>query len=261
MPAFGLIAGSGLDKIPGMDIGESLRLSTPFGEPSGDYQTGRIAGKEIVLLSRHGPEHRIQPQRVNYRANLWGFRELGVEQIISISAAGGISGRMGPGTITVPNQIIDITSGRDSTFYDAEDVVHIDLTEPYCPDLRKYIFRAAESSGVIVTKSGTYICVNGPRLETAAEIRTFSAWGADMVGMTAMPEAALARELEICYAAVAVITNFAAGISGKKLTTTEVMETMRACFDRVNLLLQAFLGLTFLDPVCGCRQALKDSRI
>lgn len=261
MPAFGLIGGSGLDNIPGMEISEQVRMSTPFGEPSDDYRKGVLAGKEVVLLWRHGPGHRIQPQKVNYRANLWGFRELGVDKIISINASGGISARMKPGEITVPDQIIDMTSGRATTYYEEEEVVHIDMTEPYCPDLRNYIFRAAEISGIPVIKSGTYVCVNGPRLETAAEIRTFSSWGADMVGMTAMPEAALARELGICFSGMAVITNFAAGISEKKLTTAEVMETMRASMGKLRLLLQAFFALAFAAAQCGCRRALEDARM
>lgn len=261
MPAFGIIAGSGLDSIPGLDIAERVGLTTPFGAPSDDYGIGRLAGKDVVLLSRHGPAHSIQPQRINYRANLWGFRELGVERIISVNASGGISRQMRPGDIIVPDQIVDMTSGRESTFYDAEEVVHIDFTEPYCPDLRRYMFRASESSGVPVTKTGTYLCVNGPRLETAGEIRTFSLWGADMVGMTAMPEAVLARELGICFAGIAVITNFAAGISAGRLTTAEVMETMKASLHRVRLLLQAFFSLTFSAPGCGCRQALEDARM
>jgi 5'-methylthioinosine phosphorylase len=262
MPAFGIIAGSGLDNIPGMDIREPVRLSTPFGDPSDDYRLGRLAGKDVVLLARHGPGHRLQPHRINYRANLWGFRELGVEKVISISASGGISREMRPGEITVPDQIIDLSSGRASTFYEAEDVVHVDLTEPYCPDLRSYVFKASEISGVPVRKSGTYICVNGPRLETAAEIRTFSLWGADMVGMTAMPEATLARELEICFAGIVVITNFAAGIEPKKkLTAAEVIESMQAALDKIKLLLKAFFSLTFMHPACTCRHALDDAKM
>ena len=119
VPSFGLIAGSGLDGIPGLDIVEPVKMATPFGEPSGDYLKGRLAGKDVVLLARHGPEHRIQPQRINYRANLWGFRELGAERIISVSAAGGIRSGMRPGVLVVPDQIIDMTSGRKSTFYEA----------------------------------------------------------------------------------------------------------------------------------------------
>lgn len=261
MPSFGLIAGSGLDGIPGLDVAESLKMATPFGDPSSDYGKGRLADKDVVLLARHGPEHRIQPQRINYRANLWGFRELGVERIISVSAAGGIRSGMRPGNLALPDQIIDITSGRKSTFYDAEEVVHVDLTEPYCPDLRSHVLAASDRCGVPVTGSGTYICVNGPRLETAAEIRTFSLWGADMVGMTAMPEAVLARELGICFASIVVITNFAAGITGKKLTTTEVMETMGASLEKLRVLLQNFFSLTFPARQCGCRRALEDARM
>lgn len=261
MPAFGLIAGSGLETIPGLVIGETVTVSTPFGQPSDSYRRGKWGGKDVVLLERHGPAHRIQPHRINYRANIWGLSELGVKKILSVSAAGGISPGMRPGVLAVPDQIIDMTSGRASTFYDGEEVVHVDLTQPYCPYLRSQVLSASQDAGVPVIGSGNYVCVNGPRLETAAEIRTFSLWGADMVGMTSMPEAALARELEMCYAGIAVITNFAAGITANKLTTVEVLETMRAAMDKLGQLLETFFSLTFPTATCGCSRALEDARM
>src|SRR3990172_5842741 len=148
MPIFGVISGSGLYDMPGLEITDSAKLTTPYGEPSDAYRIGRISGKDVAFLPRHGSPHYIQPHKINYRANLWGFRELNVEKIISIGASGGISGALKPGTITVPDQIIDTTSGRRSTFYDKNEVVHIDFTEPFCPDMRNSIFRAAEQAGV-----------------------------------------------------------------------------------------------------------------
>jgi 5'-methylthioadenosine phosphorylase len=168
---------------------------------------------------------------------------------------------MEPGGIVAPDQIIDVTSGRQSTFYDEDEVVHIDFTEPYCPDLREHIFAAAEKSGIKIIRQGTYICVNGPRLETASEIRAFSMLGADMVGMTGMPEAVLARELEICFASISVITNFAAGISGEKLTAKEVVESMGAATGKIKVLLRAFLLRDFSAFSCSCGQALRDAKM
>jgi 5'-methylthioadenosine phosphorylase len=261
MPVFGVISGSGLYDIPGLEITDSVKMRTPYGDPSDFYRLGTLQGKEVVFLPRHGSPHYIQPHKINYRANLWGFRELKAERIISIGASGGISSEMKPGTIAVPDQIIDTTSNRISTFYEEDEVVHIDFTEPFCPDLRSYIIRASEESGVRVIKDGSYVCTNGPRLETAAEIKTFSLWGADMVGMTAMPEAALARELEICFAGISIITNYAAGISGKKLTTSEVVENMHAATGRLKSLLTTFFGLEFSSPLCSCGQTLKEAKM
>jgi 5'-methylthioadenosine phosphorylase len=261
MPILGVIGGSGMPDIPGLTITDSVKIDTPFGEPSDIYKVGTLSGKEVAFLPRHGSLHHIQPHQINYRANIWGFRELGVRTIISIGASGGISDWTEPGMLTVPDQIIDMTSGRLSTFYDKGEVVHVDFTEPFCPDLRNRIFAAAERSGVEVMKSGVYICVNGPRLETTAEIKTFSLWGADFVGMTAMPETSLARELEICFASISVITNFAAGIGKKKLTATEVVEAMRASREQLRPLLRELVTSDSPEPACSCRETLKEAKL
>jgi 5'-methylthioadenosine phosphorylase len=261
MPQVGIIGGSGLYDIPGLEITDSAKLTSPYGEPSDVYRIGRLAGREVAFLPRHGSMHHIQPHKINYRANIWGFRELGVERIVSVGASGGISKDMKPGLLALPDQIIDMTSGRASTFYDEDEVIHVDFTEPFCTDTRRYLLDAAQRSEVGVHESGVYVCVNGPRLETAAEIKTFSLWGADMVGMTAMPEASLARELEICYAGISVITNYAAGISDRRLTATEVVETMQAATERIKLLLKAFLSLDFREPACSCKGILRQARM
>jgi 5'-methylthioinosine phosphorylase len=261
MPLVGIIGGSGLYDIPGLEITDSAKLTSPYGEPSDVYRIGKLSGKEVAFLPRHGSMHHIQPHRINYRANLWGFRELGVKKIISVGASGGISKSTRPGLLTLPDQIIDLTSGRASTFYDEDEVIHVDFTEPFCRDLRKYLLVAAQRSGVGILESGVYVCVNGPRLETAAEIKTFSLWGADMVGMTAMPEASLARELEICFGGISVITNYAAGISESRLTATEVVETMQSATEKIKLLLKTFFSIDFGDPVCSCKGTLRQARM
>lgn len=261
MPEFGIIAGSGLYDIPGLVITDSVKIRTLYGDPSDVFRIGTISGKEIAFLPRHGATHNIQPHKINYRANIWGFREIGVKRIISVGASGGISSKMKPGLIAVPDQLIDFTEGRLSTFYDRDEVIHIDFTEPFCSDMRSYILKATKKARIKVSKTGTYICTNGPRLETPAEIRAFSIIGADIVGMTAMPEAALARELGMCLAGISVITNFAAGVEHKKLTATEVVDMMQRSAEKLTLILKEFFNLNFSAMSCDCARALKNAKM
>jgi 5'-methylthioadenosine phosphorylase len=258
----GIIGGSGLYNIEGIALKKKKKISTPFGEPSGPYEIGEFSGVDIIFLPRHGSGHTIPPHRINYRANIWGFKQIGVRRIISVSASGGLRLRMKPGTITVPDQIIDMTNGREGTFFDGVNgVTHIDFTEPFCPELRKAIIGAAGKSGVRIRKSGTYICANGPRLETKAEIALFAGFGADVVGMTAMPEAALAREAEICYGGIAIVTNYAAGITDKKLTAKEVIEEMNNTAGQVRKLLKAALSSVPSHRGCACSEALREAKV
>src|SRR5208282_1746685 len=258
----GLIGGSGLYDMDGLEIKEEISLSTPYGAPSSTYKLGDFDGTELVFLARHGVPHRIPPHKVNYRANMWGFKSLGVEKIISIGAVGGINSGMKPGSIVVLDQIIDMTMGaRTATFYDEDKVVHVDFTHPYCAEVREIFIQAAGRISLPVKKSGTYICVNWPRRETKKEILVFSSIGADVVSMTAMPEAALARELEICCAGIAVVTNYAAGLAGARLTTTEVMETMGNSLDAIKALLRAAVPQLPAHRSCACKDALKNAEI
>lgn len=256
----GIIGGSGLYKIEGIAFKEEKDISTPYGKPSASYRIGELGGIEVAFLPRHGSPHKIAPHKINYRANIWGFREIGVKRIISVSAVGGINPQMKPGDIVVLDQIIDMTENRASTFYD-DEVVHIDFTEPYCLELRNAILESGERTGVSLKDRATYLCVNGPRLETAAEIKAFSLLGADVVGMTGMPEASLARELELCFSGISVVTNYAAGISGKKLTTTEVVEKMTETIEKIKLLLKETIGLLQVNRNCNCKDALKDAKM
>jgi len=257
----GVIGGSGVYEIDGVVIKEDKRISTPFGEPSDSYRIGEISGVEVAFLPRHGSPHHIAPHKINYRANIWGFRELGVERIISVNAVGGINSKLKPGNIMLLNQIIDMTEGRASTFYDEEEIVHVDFTEPYCPELRTALLTAGKNAGVALKEDAAYICVNGPRLETAAEIKAFSLLGADVVGMTGMPEASLARELAICFAGIGVVTNFAAGISGSRLTVTEVVKTMKESAEEVKILLEKTFAAIPHTRNCGCKDALANAKM
>lgn len=257
----GIIAGSGFYNIEGVKVKETKKISTPYGDPSDVYRICEFGGMEFAFLSRHGTPHHIPPHKINYRANLWGFRELGIERILAVNSVGGINPEMKPGDIVTPDQIIDMTHGRAATFYDADEVAHIDFSSPYCREVNSYIAEAAEKTGNKLKKTGTYVATNGPRLETAAEIRFFGNIGGDMVGMTGMPEACLARELGICFSCIAVITNHAAGISTHKLTVTEVIESMHGAMEKVRSLLMKTLESLPGKRTCECSEALKDAKL
>jgi 5'-methylthioadenosine phosphorylase len=262
MSKIGVIGGSGLYSIKGLELQGQKTVRTPYGKPSDHYVIARSGPKEIIFLPRHGSRHSIPPHMINYRANIWGFRKLGVKSILSISAVGGIGKGLKPGDIVLPDQIIDMTKNRINSFYDGkEGVIHIDFTDPYCPHTRKILLRAGKRARVPLKNRGTYMAVEGPRLETASEIRSFSILGGDLVGMTGMPEAALARELELCYAGISVVANFAAGIGKKKLTAKEVMDEMSAATDKIRRLLQATLEIAEEPAKCSCNDVLKQAKI
>jgi 5'-methylthioinosine phosphorylase len=209
----GIIGGTGLTQLPNLEITHRQVIRTPYGEPSGALTFGNINCHQVVFLARHGYGHTIPPHLVNYRANLWALHSQGVREVVSVATVGGIPASLSPGTLVIPDQVIDYTHGRKNTFHDGVDktVTHIDFTEPYAQKLRTLCMQAATSAGEPFMDGGTYAAVQGPRLETAAEINRLERDGATMVGMTGMPEACLARELGIDYAALCVVANYAAG--------------------------------------------------
>ncbi|MFU2488929.1 S-methyl-5'-thioinosine phosphorylase [Thauera sp. WH-1] len=208
-----IIGGSGLTQLSNMETLRREVVRTPYGEPSGALVFGRMCEEPVVFLARHGFGHTIPPHRVNYRANIWALKEARVTGIVSVASVGGIRADLAPGTLVVPHQIIDYTWGRSSTFFDGGDsaVKHIDFTHPYDEELRRRLLAAIAATGDVAIDGGVYATSQGPRLETAAEIDRFERDGADLVGMTGMPEAALARELDLPYAAISVVVNYAAG--------------------------------------------------
>ena len=214
-----IIGGSGLTQLANREVERREVVRTPYGEPSGPLTFGRLCGQPAVFIARHGHGHTIPPHEVNYRANVWAMKQAGATSIVSIASVGGIRPDLGPGTLVVPHQIIDYTWGRKCTYHEGGDasVVHIDFTQPYDPELRRVLLEAARDAGQAVIDGGVYAATQGPRLETAAEIDRLERDGADIVGMTAMPEAALARELELPYAAITVVSNHAAGRGDSKL--------------------------------------------
>ncbi len=208
-----IIGGSGMTQLAGLEVTSRKAVRTPYGEPSGALTFGRLRGRRVAFLARHGYGHTIPPHEVNYRANVWALREEGATEIVAVASVGGIRADLGPGTLVVPHQIIDYTWGRRSTFFEGGDVPvsHVDFTAPYSEPLRQKLLAAARACGETLLDGAVYAATQGPRLETAAEIDRLERDGADLVGMTGMPEAALARELDLGYAAIAVVVNHAAG--------------------------------------------------
>ena len=208
-----IIGGSGLTQLASLEVTFRKAARTPYGEPSGALTFGKLRGRDVAFLARHGYGHTIPPHEVNYRANMWALREEGATEIVSVASVGGIRADLGPGALVIPHQIIDYTWGRRSTFFEGGDVPvsHVDFTGPYSEPLRQKLLAAARACGEPLLDGAVYAATQGPRLETAAEIDRLERDGADVVGMTGMPEAALARELDLPYATIAVVVNHAAG--------------------------------------------------
>ncbi|VAW74752.1 5'-methylthioadenosine phosphorylase [hydrothermal vent metagenome] len=241
MTKLAVIGGSGLVQLEGMNIIRRERVETPYGEPSSSLVHGELEGVALVFLPRHGDEHTIPPHKVNYRANIFALQQAGVEDVIAIAAVGGIHEDMVPGVIAIPDQIIDYTWGRKHTFFEDEQnpVTHIDFTRPYSERLRKALRTAASKTGLDIINGGTYGATHGPRLETAAEIQRMQRDGCTMVGMTGMPEAALACELELSYACCAVSANRAAGLSPGGISMADIQSTLATAMENIKRLLSA----------------------
>ncbi len=247
-----VIGGTGLTAFPGLEYVIKKKLSTPFGDPSGEVLLGQLQGHKIAFLPRHGHAHSIPPHRINYRANLWQLQRLGVSRVLAVNAVGGIHKAMGPGHLCIPDQLIDYTYGREHTFFDgsgvmagkdsdgltATSVEHVDFTSPYSGDLRQLLIQAMANLRFENTStSGVYGCTQGPRLESAAEILRLQRDGCDMVGMTGMPEAGLARELKLNYASVCLVVNRGAGLSPEPITMTDIERVLEEGMGRVHKLI------------------------
>ncbi|GAV24986.1 methylthioadenosine phosphorylase [Carboxydothermus islandicus] len=232
------------------------KVTTPYGDI--EVTVGELSGKRVAFLPRHGAGHTVPPHLINYRANIWGLKMLGVKQIIATTAVGSLNLNMKGGDFVLIDQFLDFTKNRIYTFYDGGErgVIHTDVTEPYCPELRKIIYNAAKELGYTVHPSGTYVCTEGPRFETAAEIKMFAKLGGDLVGMTSVPEVVLAREAEMCYASISLVTNFAAGISPNPLTHEEVVEMMTTKSEQLKNLIAKTIENLDPDRSCWCQRAV-----
>ena len=236
-----ILGGSGLTELAGLEVTRRQIVRTPYGEPSGPLTFGRLGATDVIFLARHGYGHTLAPHEINYRANLWALNSKGVKRIVAVCSTGGITGRYVPGALAIPNQIIDYTWGRHATFFEGSEqpVVHVDFTHPYDAAMRREALDAATQSGIAVVDGGTYGATNGPRLETAAEIGRLERDGCDLVGMTGMPEASLARELGIGYAAIALVVNWAAGRGSSRdgVVLSDLAKTLEDGMSRVRSLL------------------------
>lgn len=262
MKKIGLIGGSGLEDISGFSYEGEETVETPYGKPSAPYKKYRYNNIEIYSLARHGINHEFAPHKVNYRANIYGFKSLQVDEILTFSAVGGINLNYKTGDLVVSSDAIDNTSGRDLSFYeDSGTVIHIDMSEPFCPSIRSKILEAGRKSGIELIDGGVYVCTNGPRFETPAEIKMYRLLGGDMAGMTLFPELTLAKEQGICYGQVCLITNLASGVEdNKKLTSDEVIEEGRRNSKKIQILIKEYLDIQ-KESVCNCKNILSGAVI
>ena len=254
----GVIGGSGFYHMPGLEQVEQIELDTPFGKPSDPYYRGRIGETEVIFLARHGNGHRLLPGEINFRANIFGMKQLGAEYLVSVSTAGSLKEDIHPGELVVPNQFIDRTFKRPSTFFGSGMVVHVSLADPVCPDLARDLAAAGRSIDPTLHEGGTYLCMEGPQFSTRAESNLYRSWNADVISMTAMQEARLAREAELCYAVLTLVTDYDCWHqSVAAVDIGEIMRVMRANVEKAQATVARMAAaLVKRDRTCGCGQAL-----
>lgn len=258
-PVIGVIGGSGLYEMEGFTDIEEVRIETPFGEPSDAFITGNLEGKRVVFLPRHGRGHRLLPTEVSYRANIYGMKKLGVQRIISISAVGSMKEEIVPGHIVIPDQFFDRTVGkRTSTFFGDGVVGHVQFSDPVCADLARILYDAAGKVGATVHRGGTYICIEGPNFSTRAESNIYRSWGVDIIGMTNVSEARLAREAEICYGTVALATDYDCWHEEHDDVSVEaVVAVIKKNVATARQIIREAVRNLDERPVCNCGRALE----
>ena len=252
----GIIGGSGVDQIPGIKDLREVEVKTPFGKPSGNLIIGILENVPIVFLSRHGKGHIISPTEINVRANIYALKSLGVEQIISISAVGSLREEIKPRDFVIPDQLFDRTHSRPSTFFSEGIVAHISFADPYCKELAKIIYEIAREKQYAVHLGGTYVCIEGPQFSTRAESKVYRSFGFSIIGMTNLPEAKLAREAEICYATIALVTDYDVWKEGEEVTVERVLENVRVNVENVKGLIKMVIPRLQRERKCECASAL-----
>jgi 5'-methylthioadenosine phosphorylase len=254
----GIIGGSGLYDMAELVDREEVRLSTPFGDPSGPYVTATLRGRRVAFLARHGAGHRIPPSELNFRANIFGFKLLGVERIFSASAVGSFKEEIPPTDVVVPDQFFDRTYGRISTFFSGQGIAgHVSFAHPICPELSRIAFESAQAVGARAHMGGTYVCMEGPQFSTVAESRLYKSWGMDVIGMTNLQEAKLAREAEICYTTIALVTDYDAWHPvDDHVTVDMIVANLQRNAETAQRLIAEAVGLVPTDRRCTCGSAL-----
>jgi len=259
-PVLAIIGGSGLYQFPSLENAKTLKITTPFGSPTSPIITGELFGKKIAFLARHGIGHIYTPSEVNYRANIYALKALGVPRIVSISACGSLREDFKPGEIVIPDQIVDFTRSRVSTFFGDGIVAHIGSADPFCKDLSSQVIKAVKATGAVLHKGGTYITIEGPRFSTKAESNLYREWGVSVIGMTACPEVFLAREAEICYATMAHVTDYDVWHTSEKPVTVEmVIETLNQNTGIAQDAVKELVKNLPEDRDCDCNHNLKDA--
>lgn len=260
----GVFGGSGFYEFAEGAVKE-VKVETPYGAPSDKVALCTVAGKRVAFLPRHGKEHSLPPHKINYRANLWAFKELGVTRVIAPNAVGSLQAKIAPGDFVINDQFVDRTTGRADTFYDGPIVTHVSTAEPYCPVLRKLAIESTKLNGVPVHETGTCVVIQGPRFSTKAESRWFSQMGWEIINMTQYPEVALARELAMCYVNISLITDFDAGVvseSGEHVESADVMAVLAKNNANVKRVIRTMLErMPAAREGCSCADALKFARI
>jgi len=258
----GVIGGSGVYDMQELTDIEEIKPKTPFGDPSDAIVVGTLSGQRVAFLPRHGRGHRISPTELNSRANIFALKSLGVERIVAISACGSLREDYAPRHIVIPDQILDRTRGRPLTFFGSGLVVHISFAEPFCPDLSRSLFEAVETTGATVHKGGAFVVIEGPRFSTKAESNAFRQWGMDIIGMTAVPEAQLAREAEICYTCMAHVTDYDVWHESEETVTVEaVIKNLLANAEVAKQSIQELVPALPQERTCDCQHALRDAII
>jgi 5'-methylthioadenosine phosphorylase len=259
---FAVIGGSGLYQIEGLQNARELEVKTPFGKPSDKLILGKLSGAEVVFLARHGRGHRLLPGEINFRANIFALKKLGVERIISVSAVGSLRKEIAPGHLVVPDQFIDRTTQRPSTFFGGGIVAHVSLAEPFCPELSGQLLRAAKAASAFAHGGGVYLCMEGPQFSTRAESNLYRAWGADIIGMTNLQEAKLAREAEICFGTLAMATDY--DCWNEEAGNVEIEQVLKILSSNVELAKKTIHNVIEAAPAarsCSCNNALKNAII
>ncbi len=259
MRKIAIIGGTGIYSPEALQGFTEKIIDTPYGQAL--CNVGEIAGNQVVFITRHGVGHKTAPHKVNYRANIWALKSLGTEEIFATTAVGSLNPEMKAGHFVVCSNVLDFTKSRINTFYDTPErgVVHVDFSYPYCPAVRERVIRCLDKLGITYHKEGVYVATEGPRFESAAEIKAYAMLGGDLVGMTNMPECILAREAEMCYSTCSIVTNMAAGISPTPLSHMEVVEAMGKSITNMNKLIAAFINDNEpVESTCGCHTALKE---
>jgi len=256
-PPVGITGGTGLYEMPEMEIEEEVRLETPFGDPSDVYMRGKLKGVPVIFQARHGRGHRITSPGVNYRANIYGFKVMGVDTLISAAAVGSMKEEIHPTNIVIPSQFFDHTKSRECSFFESSPAVHVDFADPVCPVLSEILYKSGKAVGARVHMGGTYICIEGPAFSTRAESNIYRGWGVDVIGMTAAPEAKLAREAEICYVSLSLVTDY--DVWKEKMadvTAGMILANMTTVAETAKEIIKEAVPRVKDDRDCACRNML-----